>query len=301
MHKFFKQTIKENNELKLIKSLRETYHIIYIYLQKDYNIDYLEISIENCDEFRVLHNSDKKNNYNYSKKYTFTQNLDSKIIFEIFSESEEKKDEILDLTPQLELKLQIFAQTIYSKFLEKSLNKLSLVDNVTGLYNRHYLDNYANSFASLARRENKKIAFVKIGIDQFKAVIDEFDYVVGDMVLKALAEILKETVRSSDFVIKIDGEEFLVILMNIINETNATMISEKLINNFGKQKVIVNKETNQTLMKTICSGISIFPDDATTIDEIIKQSDIALYEARNKGRSQTFKFTKEEANTIDFF
>ena len=59
---------------------------------------------------------------------------------------------------------------------------------------------------------------------------------------------------------------FLVILLNIINENNAILISQKLINNFSKKEVLINEETKQSLMKTICSGISIYPDNATTID-----------------------------------
>jgi diguanylate cyclase (GGDEF)-like protein len=93
----------------------------------------------------------------------------------------------------------------------------------------------------------------------------------------------------------------LVILLNIVNEENAILIGQKLINNFSKKEVITNEQTKQTLKKTICSGISIYPDNATTLDEIIKKSDIALYEARNRGRSQVFIFKEEDMNTIDFF
>ena len=201
----------------------------------------------------------------------------------------------------IQMSLLIFSQSLFNKYMEKTLNEMSLVDHLTGSYNRCYLDNYATNLLSLSNREQKKIAFVKVGIDQFKAVIDEFDYEVGDKVLKALAKTLKETVRESDLVIKISNDEFLVILLNIINENNAIIISQKLINNFSKEKVIINEQTKQTLMKTICSGVSIYPDNATTIDEIIKKSDIALYEARNRGRSQVFMFSEEDTNKIDFF
>jgi diguanylate cyclase (GGDEF)-like protein len=185
--------------------------------------------------------------------------------------------------------------------MERTLEEISLIDHLTGSYNRNYLDNYAHNLLSLSNREQKKIAFVKIGIDQFKAVIDEFDYEAGDKVLKSLATTLKQSVRDSDLVVKISDDEFLVILLNIINESNAIVISEKLINNFSKEKVIVNEETKQSLMKTICSGISIYPDNASTIEEIIKKSDIALYEARNRGRSQVYMFNEEDTNKIDFF
>lgn len=78
------------------------------------------------------------------------------------------------------------------------------------------------------------------------------------------------------------------------------MIANKIINNFKNVKVVVNEGTNQTLMKTVCTGISIFPDDADRIEEIFRSSDIALYEARNKGRSQSFKFQKD-GNSPELF
>ena len=197
--------------------------------------------------------------------------------------------------------LQIFSQSLFNKYMEKILKETSLVDHLTGSYNRSYLDNYAHNLLSISNREQKKIAFVKVGIDQFKAVIDEFDYEVGDKVLKSLANTLKATIRDSDLVVKISNDEFLVILLNIINESNAIIISEKLIDNFSKEKIIVNNETKQALMKTICSGISIYPDNATSIEEIIKKSDIALYEAKNRGRSQVYLFNEDDTNKIDFF
>lgn len=197
--------------------------------------------------------------------------------------------------------LQVFSQSLYSKYIEKAINNLTLIDPITGSYNRNYLNNYVRNLLSLSTREDKKIAFVKIGIDHFKAVIDEFDYEMGDKVLKALADSLKNSLRESDIVIKISNDEFLVILLNILSDTNAVMIAEKLISNFSNEKVLVNEDSQQVLMKTICGGISIFPDNATTIDEIIKKSDIALYEARNKGRNKVFLFNDEETNKIELF
>jgi len=96
-------------------------------------------------------------------------------------------------------------------------------------------------------------------------------------------------------------DEFLVILLNVINENNATIVTDKLINNFSERKVLVDENTNQTLKKTICVGMSIYPDDATNIDDAIKKADVALYEARNTGRSKYYKYSEESVNTIDFF
>ncbi|MFA9374666.1 MAG: GGDEF domain-containing protein [Poseidonibacter sp.] len=301
MSQLFEIIIKENEKLKLLEDSGKVYNKIFDYLKEDYNIYELKISFRSQNQDRVLFESTKELDLSYQINLTFPQSQNSEVMYLITAKNEENRKEIEHTLFSIKLTLQIFSQSLYNKYLEKSISELSLIDQVTGSYNRTYLDNYAHNLLSLSQREQKKIAFLKIGIDQFKAVIDEFDYAIGDKVLKTLADTLNENVRTSDIVIKIDSDEFLVILLNIVNEDNAIMISEKIINNFSKKEVLVNSQTEQALKKTVCSGISIYPDDASDIDEIIRNADIALYEARNKGRSQTFKYNKEETNTIDFF
>lgn len=292
--------INENEKLKLT-DLEKSCLNIFDYLKLHHHINFLQIDIKKNDDIQNLFLCTNKNEDYLVNTLEFQQNCDTTIIFHFLSKDEEDYESVKSHLDAIQMSLLIFSQSLFNKYMEKTLNEMSLVDHLTGSYNRCYLDNYATNLLSLSNREQKKIAFVKVGIDQFKAVIDEFDYEVGDKVLKALAKTLKESVRESDLVIKISNDEFLVILLNIINENNAILISQKLINNFSKQEVIINEQTKQTLMKTICSGISIYPDNAATIDEIIKKSDIALYEARNRGRSQVFMFSEEDTNKIDFF
>lgn len=292
--------LTENEILKLLKTSNEICKKIYEFIQTDYSINNLCISISNIDNEKILFEKISLNS-NFNKTFKFKQNKNTYINLKLIAFNEEKYNFLLENEKDINLKLQLFAQTLYNKFLEESISKLSLIDNVTGLYNRTYLDNYVSNILSLSKRENKKVAFLKISVDHFKAVIEEFDYTVGDEVLRALGKVLKDSVRTSDIVIKLNSEEFLVILLNIINDDNAIMISNKLISNFSKEKVLVNKKTGQTLMKTICSGICIYPDDGLTISDILKKADIALDEAKNQGRSKTFKYNEEETNTIDLF
>jgi len=290
----------QNENLKLVRTLEEIYEEILDYLKKEFNIDDIEITLvdrdDNSEDILFKSNEVLDEESNFVFELIQSEHTEIKIIIKSFDNELMNKNKFV-----MNLALQAFSQTLYNKLLKDKLKDLTLIDNVTGLYNRHYLDNYADKILSLSNREHKKIAFVKVGIDQFKAVIDEFDYSVGDKVLKTLAKTLKDTVRNSDIVVKIDGDEFLVILINIINEDNAMMISNKIIEKFATEKTVVNDETNQTLMKSICCGFTIFPDDASSIDEIIRKSDVALYEARNLGRGKAFKFTEEDTNTIDFF
>jgi diguanylate cyclase (GGDEF)-like protein len=292
--------INENEKLKLT-DLDKSCLNIFDYLKLHHNINFLQIDIKKNDNIQNLFLCAQKDGDYLVNTLEFQQNCNTTIIFHFLSENQHNFELVKTHLDNIQMSLLIFSQSLFNKFMERTLNELSLVDHLTGSYNRCYLDNYAGNLLSISNREQKKIAFIKIGIDQFKAVIDEFDYEVGDKVLKALADTLKDSIRESDLVIKISNDEFLVILQNIINENNAILISEKLINNFSKKEVLINEQTRQILMKTICGGISIYPDNATTIEEIIKKSDIALYEARNRGRSQVFMFSEEDTNKIDFF
>jgi two-component system, cell cycle response regulator len=300
MNLSFETIIKENEKLKLT-DLEKSSLNVYEYLKLHHHVNFLIIDIKKNNLLENIFTYDDGNFDYFTNTLSFQQNKNTDIIFKFLSKDEKEYEIIKNDLANINMSLQIFSQSLFNKYMEKILNEISLIDQVTGSYNRSYLDNYVSNLLSLSNREQKKIAFIKVGIDQFKAVIDEFDYEVGDKVLKTLASSLKDSVRESDIIIKISSDEFLVILLNIINENNAIIISEKLINNFSKQKVVVNENTNQTLMKTICSGISIYPDNASSIDEIIKKSDIALYEARNRGRNQIFLFNEEDTNKIDFF
>jgi two-component system, cell cycle response regulator len=292
--------MSENNKLK-ISDLDKSALNIFEYLNIHHGVNAIKIDVYKEDKKENIFSFfDEEADY-LKISLDFYESINTIIRFTFLLNDE---DEAKDLSVHLEnikMALQVFSQSLYSKYIEKAINNLTLIDPITGSYNRNYINNYVRNLLSLSTREEKKIAFVKIGIDQFKAVIDEFDYEMGDKVLKALADSLKNSLRESDIVIKISNDEFLVILLNILSDTNAVMIAEKLISNFSNEKVLVNEDSQQVLMKTICGGISIFPDNATTIDEIIKKSDIALYEARNKGRNKVFLFNDEETNKIELF
>lgn len=300
MQYFCELIISENEKIKL-SDLEKSCINIFEYLKLHHQINFLNIDITKNNIKENLFSFVVPQIEYFENTLEFKESTDTKILFTFLSLTKNESLSVFENLEKIKMALQIFSQSLYNKYIERILNQLSLIDPVTGSYNRCYLNNYVDNLLSLSNREQKKVAFVKIGIDQYKAIIDEFNYETGDKVLKLLADTLKNTVRESDIVIKISNDEFLVVLINIISESNAIMIAEKLINNFSKESVIVNDETKQILMKTISGGISIFPDNATTIDEIIKKSDIALYEAKNKGRGKIFLFNEEDTNKIDLF
>ena len=197
--------INENEKLKLT-DLDKSCLNIFDYLKLHHHINFLQIDIKKNNYTQNLFLYSIKNEEYLINTLEFQQNCDTTIIFHFLSIDLEDFESVKSHLSAIQMSLLIFSQSLFNKYMEKTLNEMSLVDHLTGSYNRCYLDNYATNLLSLSNREQKKIAFVKVGIDQFKAVIDEFDYEVGDKVLKALAKTLKETVRESDLAIKISND-----------------------------------------------------------------------------------------------
>ncbi|WP_320033909.1 GGDEF domain-containing protein [Halarcobacter sp.] len=291
----FQTAIALNDHLITIKKLEDVLEYISSYLKNDLSIDFLEVKLK---ETLIYKNFEEEKNL---EKKSFDINLNGKdnLTISIYYD-DLSKNNIIESIEFVEIIFKIISQTLYNRYLEFKLVESNLKDNLTGLYNRQYVNEYLKTVLPLSKREHKKIAFLKVGIDHFKAVIDEFNYEVGDKVLKELAKSLENSVRKSDIIARIESDEFLIVLHNITNENNAIMIANKIIENFRDVKVVVDDDTNQTLMKTICTGISIYPDDAEKVEEIFRSSDIALYEARNRGRSQFFKFEKDNGK-IELF
>jgi len=293
--------IKEDEKLKLLTNIDEINRNIYKYLVSHYKINGLEIVVKKKDDIEKVFSSDTNLDHEYETSIELIKSTQAKIHFKIFTDDFEVLQNIEMNKDHIHIILEIFSQSLYNKLLEDSISKLTLIDSVTGAYKRTFIDNYLSKILDLEKRENKKVAFLKVGIDKFRAVIDEFDYATGDKVLKALADVIRERIRSSDILVKIDSGEFLVILLNVTNTDNAVNITEDLIETFAKTSVTVNEEEGFVLYKTISIGISIFPENGELIDDIIKHTDIALYEARNLGRSQYFIYKDEEVNSIDLF
>jgi diguanylate cyclase (GGDEF)-like protein len=297
-------TLKFYDKLKNNIYLDDSFQDIKNYFDTLYQVDNFKMSLKDDSNLKNIlefeHNLNPSNN---GRQLNFLVNVNDKLhITYSFCMCDEahlnninsKKEDINNL-------FNLISPIIYFTYLKEVIEELKLTDNVTKLYNRTYLVQHLEKMLPLAQREEKKIGFLMVGIDHFKAVIDEFDYEIGDKVLLALANVLKDTVRTSDIVVKLGADEFLVVLHNVVSENNAIMVAQKLIKSFKQTKVIVNEKTQQMLMKTICIGISIFPDDSVSIDQILKNADVSLYEARNKGRNQALLYSNTQTNVIEFF
>jgi len=136
-----------------------------------------------------------------------------------------------------------------------------------------------------------------IDIDFFKMVNDTYGHDAGDIIIKALAELLQSSIRKSDLAIRYGGEEFLVLLHNTTAE-GALSVAEKIRVNFNEKKF---QFANDTVQKSLSIGIAHFPIQADSIWKVIKFADIALYEGKHTGRNRVIEFEDRMFNGGDQF
>ncbi|WP_300668234.1 diguanylate cyclase [Desulfoluna sp.] len=178
---------------------------------------------------------------------------------------------------------------IETKRLMSSLKDAALIDPLTGLYNRRYLQEYTEKMVAGVLRRGKAIGLIMCDLDYFKQVNDTHGHNVGDLVLKETARIIVKNLRDADIVIRFGGEEFLVVLLDI-NEGESLEIAEKIRLSIQQTKF---KISDGVIQKTISAGASEFPQDTDTLWSCIKFADVALYRAKEEGRNRCIRFTKD--------
>jgi len=176
-----------------------------------------------------------------------------------------------------------------AKRLMDTLKESSLRDPMTGLYNRRFLEEYSETLVAMTHRRGTNIGLLMCDLDFFKEVNDTYGHNVGDVVLREVANIIRESVRSSDMVVRFGGEEFLAILQDI-KDGEAINVGEKIRKKVEETKI---KMPRGFIHKTISVGIAEFPKDAANFWQSIKYADIALYKAKDSGRNQVVRFTKD--------
>lgn len=191
---------------------------------------------------------------------------------------------------------------IIRKYLEEAspvLNSLrllgitreqSLRDPLTLCHNRRFLDEYISKYEPLALRENKRTGFLMVDMDYFKQVNDKYGHQAGDAVLQQLAQILQASIRRSDLLIRYGGEEFLILLQNIQNGLSE-QIAEKI--RLAVEQNAFALPAGVSINKTVSIGVSEHPADANALYKAIKFADVALYEAKRRGRNKVVSFTPE--------
>ena len=177
------------------------------------------------------------------------------------------------------------------KRLEEEITHMAHHDVLTGLPNRRLFTELIRFEIAEARRNRTKTGLLFLDLDRFKEVNDTLGHEAGDQLLKTVAERLRATIRDSDAVARIGGDEFSILLAGITRPEDITEIAQKLLDAFREKCVIAGHE----FTITTSMGISVYPDDGDSIDSLFRYADIALYHAKNQGRN-TFEFYNPDIN-----
>ncbi len=168
---------------------------------------------------------------------------------------------------------------------DTDLKKKVEMDSLTAIYNRSALEEHINNYIS---NHEEHAAFILIDVDNFKSINDNFGHTTGDNLLHQTANILKKQFRKSDYIGRLGGDEFVVFMPKIINDELIVNRMEALVKKMDRT-LIVDDET-YNISGSI--GISFYPKDGRTFEELYKKADEAMYESKKSGKNQYTIYTR---------
>ena len=161
----------------------------------------------------------------------------------------------------------------------ESLQEIAYQDDLTGLLNRRGLVDKINQDILDAKRENNRFGVMFIDLDGFKLVNDKFGHETGDLVLKNVGKYLKTCIGKQDIVARLGGDEF-VILLRDTNEEKCIQLAQKII-----EPQDANSDAFGNTLVTPSIGIALSPENGEDVETLIKQADLAMYEAKHNGKN----------------
>lgn len=163
---------------------------------------------------------------------------------------------------------------------------LALVDSLTGLYNRRYLEVHLQKMLQKSAQSRKNLGILIMDIDHFKQVNDTYGHGVGDEILKIFAQRMQNSIRGFDMVARMGGEEFVVILPDV-SEDMAYYVSERLRRAIADEPFVCSAPDGKVTITTSIGG-ALIQGESVTVQEALKRADSALYAAKQNGRNATY-------------
>jgi len=164
------------------------------------------------------------------------------------------------------------------------VKRLSITDDLTGVYNRRYFFQRFKEELERSARYGRQTALLMLDIDYFKHYNDIHGHQIGDSLLKKLARLLSISIRQPDFIARYGGEEFVVVAPETDRE-KAVKLAEK-VRSVIENHPFLMRESQPDGKITISIGVAVFPEDGQTVDEMVGKADAALYIAKDLGRNK---------------
>jgi len=178
------------------------------------------------------------------------------------------------------------------RYSELRLDMLANHDPLTGLPNRSYFQDFLGHALARAQREKSQVSLLFIDLDRFKHINDSQGHEVGDQVLCIVANRLDEQLRADDFVARLGGDEFAVILTHAPAARAASRVAHKLLQALAKPFKLAQRR--YAIGASI--GISVYPDDGLDAHTLLRQADLAMYQAKH--RRSGIEYFSDELNTV---
>jgi diguanylate cyclase (GGDEF)-like protein/PAS domain S-box-containing protein len=185
----------------------------------------------------------------------------------------------------------VFRDVSVARAMAQQMTHSAQHDFLTGLPNRMLLNDRVSHAILLAPRHLKKVALLFLDLDGFKHINDSLGHPIGDKLLQSIGRRLVDCVRSSDTVSRQGGDEFVVLLSEMEQSEDAAITARRMLHSVAEAHCINDRD----LHITTSIGVSVFPDDGLDAETLIKNADIAMYQAKENGR-QSYQFFKSGMN-----
>ena len=195
---------------------------------------------------------------------------------------------IRTLSTETRILFGTFQDITERKRSEERVRYLAYYDALTGLPNRTLLQDRVAKALAGARRHKDKIALLFLNLDRFKSINDSLGHSFGDLVLQDVAKRLKKRTREQDTVAHLGGDEFLIVLNNVKDISDAAVAAKRFMEAMTTEFLV----QGHSLGLTCSLGISIFPEHGADCETLIKNADAAMYNAKENGRNRFQFFTE---------
>jgi diguanylate cyclase (GGDEF)-like protein/PAS domain S-box-containing protein len=186
----------------------------------------------------------------------------------------------------------LFSDITAVKQTQEQLYHMANYDSLTGLANRRFFHGRLEQNLQEARRSGEMVALMFIDLDGFKLINDNMGHRTGDVLLRAVADRIRENVRDSDTVARIGGDEFTVVIPRLHNSRHAVGVAQKILTRVAEPVTLEQQE----IFTSSSIGIAIFPQDAADVEGLLQSADTALYRAKQRGKNG-YQFYSRDMNT----